>query len=162
MTMVRPPHSRRRRDQPLLIRYMGEEESALVWAARYQRRLQQAMGDYVSWIIQCWYRVMFWPLNISTRFFLCTFAPAWKMFLTGRMLTPGENEACFPEDEHVTLALAFILWLQTKAIVSDSMNTGNCLWCQHDRWESTICWFHLWVGSFVRSAEAPWTHLQGR
>lgn len=30
MTMVSPPHSRRRRDQSLLIRDIGEEESALV------------------------------------------------------------------------------------------------------------------------------------
>lgn len=47
-------------------------------------------------------------------------------------------------------------------IVSDSVNRGNCLWCQHDRWKNTICWFHLWVESFVRSAEAPCTHLQGK
>lgn len=46
MTMVSPPHSRRRRDQSLLIRDIGEGERALVWAARYQRRLQQAV-DYV-------------------------------------------------------------------------------------------------------------------
>lgn len=54
------------------------------------------------------------------------------------------------------------LLLKIRVIVSDSVNRGNCLWCQHDRWKNTICWFHLWVESFVRSAEAPCTHLQGK
>lgn len=54
------------------------------------------------------------------------------------------------------------LLLKIKVIVSDRVNRGNCLWCQHDRWKNIICWFHLWVESFVRSAEAPCTHLQGK
>lgn len=57
MTTVRPPHSRRRRDQPPLIRYMGVEESALVWAARYQRRLQQAVEDYIIFHNVCFLNV---------------------------------------------------------------------------------------------------------
>ncbi len=39
------------------------------------------------------------------------------------------------------------------------MNTGNCLWCERDMWENTICWFHLWVGSFDRSTDAACTHF---
>lgn len=35
------------RAQPPLIKEMAEEESALVWAVRYQRKLQQAIEDYV-------------------------------------------------------------------------------------------------------------------
>lgn len=47
MTMARPPRSRCRRDQSLLIRNMGVEESALVWVDGYQRRLQLAEEDNV-------------------------------------------------------------------------------------------------------------------
>lgn len=56
------------------------------------------------------------------------------------------------EGEQVTLTLP-CNW-KLKAIASDSTKTGSCLWCQHSKWENTICWFHLWVGSFVRSTEA--------
>lgn len=45
--IVRPPRSHRRREQPLLIRDVGEKEGALVWAFRYQRRPQQALKGYV-------------------------------------------------------------------------------------------------------------------
>lgn len=62
------------------------------------------------------------------------------------------------EGEQVTLTLP-CNW-KLKAIASDSTKTGSCLCILSLAMLTSICWFHLWVGSFVRSTEASAHNFQ--
>lgn len=65
--MTMPPQGSCCQDQPLLIIKMGENESALVWAGRYQKRLQKALWYYRIFLKVCF-------INVSH---FCKHTKAW-------------------------------------------------------------------------------------